>query len=740
MKKFALSSVAAAVMVAMSGAAVAADLVIDSDSDLTKVDATQSTFKGEDTAFKFSGHKFALTGSTINFDGARRGLSVYADKAANKETDLTVGTNDSNVTVNVNANQKESGHAIGVMVLRNPVENLAPQLTINGNNLVINVGNKGAGDARGIHVGSVTTDSKDPLATLTINSENTVINVTGKGETDGIVAMSQGQVYVNGNLSVKADKALLARGDAQIVINKAGNKTVQLNGDIDFNYDKKTSGTTADATVDVTLSNADSYWVGNATTSYGSGQPPEGYSDIKGLRLSLSNGAQWTPTVVTGTAGETSGLKDVPINDMTLNGGVINLTKELVEAGQSVDLQSVKGTGGTINTYVTKAKDGTESVGQINLMSVDSGDEAPAFNVVASNVNADTMSDKTLSTLGSAINVENGKAEDAKITATVNEGAVNGAVSQDFNAKGEAVGDKVEAKNTKLDAYSSVFTLGAVTWRHDMNDLTKRMGELRMSPNKVGSWVRVYGSELNYGAQNVTAKQNSVQVGGDYDLGNGWKVGGAFSYTDGNSTYHSGEADNKAYGFAAYGTWFAEDGQFVDLIAKYSRLSNDFTLGDMSGDYDNNAFSVSAEYGWHFRLNDVAFVEPQAELTYGRIMGDDFTTSNGVRMTQEDFDSLIGRLGVRAGFYFPKDRGTIYARASVLHDFQGEAESKATLVANAKTSSTLKDDLGGTWYEFGLGANFNLTDATYVYVDLERTNASKVVEDYRWNCGIRHAF
>ena len=99
MKKFALSSVAAAVMVAMSGAAVAADLVIDSDSDLTKVDATQSTFKGEDTAFKFSGHKFALTGSTINFDGARRGLSVYADKAANKETDLTVGTNDSNVTV-----------------------------------------------------------------------------------------------------------------------------------------------------------------------------------------------------------------------------------------------------------------------------------------------------------------------------------------------------------------------------------------------------------------------------------------------------------------------------------------------------------------------------------------------------------------------------------------------------------------------------------------------------------------
>lgn len=74
------------------------------------------------------------------------------------------------------------------------------------------------------------------------------------------------------------------------------------------------------------------------------------------------------------------------------------------------------------------------------------------------------------------------------------------------------------------------------------------------------------------------------------------------------------------------------------------------------------------------------------------------------------------------------------------NNFQSEAESMATLASNAKVSQTFKDDLGGTWYEFGLGANFNLTDATYVYVDLERTNAGKVVEDYRWNCGIRHAF
>ena len=81
------------------------------------------------------------------------------------------------------------------------------------------------------------------------------------------------------------------------------------------------------------------------------------------------------------------------------------------------------------------------------------------------------------------------------------------------------------------------------------------------------------------------------------------------------------------------------------------------------------------------------------------MIGDDFVTEIGVSVSQDDFESLIGRLGVRAGFNFPNDRGTVYARASVLHDFKGEMSSRRVV----------EDDLGGTWYEFGLGANFSLT-------------------------------
>mgnify|MGYP002952658509 FL=1 len=282
--------------------------------------------------------------------------------------------------------------------------------------------------------------------------------------------------------------------------------------------------------------------------------------------------------------------------------------------------------------------------------------------------------------------------------------------------------------------------MGTMAWRHDMNDLTKRMGELRTSPEGIGSWVRLYGSEQEYGRQDVTTKSTSVQVGSDYDVGYGWKVGGAFTYTDGSSDYANGSSDNKAYGLAAYGSWFHEGGAFVDVIAKYSRLKSDFDMSVMSGTSKNNAYSASAEFGWYVPFANVAFVEPQAEITYGVVKGDDFTTSNGVAISQKDTKALIGRLGVRTGLHFNENKGVVYARASVLRDFKGESEFTASLVSDSSVRSTVKDDIGGTYYEMGIGANYKFADNAYTYVDFERQNGGDVKEKWRWNVGFRYVW
>ena len=316
----------------------------------------------------------------------------------------------------------------------------------------------------------------------------------------------------------------------------------------------------------------------------------------------------------------------------------------------------------------------------------------------------------------------------------VEQGLVNDAVTADVDENGQLFNVRT-TKNTNLASYGSIAVLGAFLWRHDMNDLTKRMGELRDSPQGVGVWARAYGSEQEYGG--VDATNTSIQVGADYDVGYGWKVGSAFTYTDGSSDFSNGNAEHDSYGFAVYGSWLSENGQFVDLIAKYSRLDTDFAVNGMNGSYDNNAWSISAEYGWRFKLAELAFVEPQVELTYGTLFGDDITASNGVRIEQDDFTSFIGRIGVRSGFYFPEKKGNIYARFSVLHDFDGEMESKASL---GRARNTVTDDLGGTWVEYGVGANFNWTDRTYTYVDLERNSGGEVRENWRWNVGLRHVF
>ena len=316
----------------------------------------------------------------------------------------------------------------------------------------------------------------------------------------------------------------------------------------------------------------------------------------------------------------------------------------------------------------------------------------------------------------------------------VEEGAVNDGLTARVGEDGTLSNVRV-TENTKLSALGSLTLLGAFQWRHDMTDLSRRAGELRDAPQGVGTWVRAYGTNLSYGGVDNT--NSSIQVGADTDAGGGWKLGAAFSYTDVSSDLAGGSAESDAYGLALYGTYLKENGAFVDLIAKMSRLESDFTIREMTGSIDNNAWSVSVEAGHRFAFADRAFVEPQIALTYGRVSGDDFVTGNGVRVQQDDFTSLVGRAGARAGFFLPGKKGTLYARFSVLNDFEGELD---TLASTGNARKAVHDDIGGTWVEYGVGANFNFTPSTYGYVDFERTSGGEVSEDWRWNAGIKYVF
>lgn len=140
--------------------------------------------------------------------------------------------------------------------------------------------------------------------------------------------------------------------------------------------------------------------------------------------------------------------------------------------------------------------------------------------------------------------------------------------------------------------------------------------------------------------------------------------------------------------------------------------------------------------GWRWQPNDF-FVEPQVELMYGRMSSADYTTSTGMHVDHDAVDTLIGRAGIRVGVDYPENRGRIYLRASVLHDWQGEADYSFTKGDAYRTET---DDLSGTWYEVGVGANFNVTDNFHLIGDLQTSHGGEVDTDYRINFVARYSF
>lgn len=290
-------------------------------------------------------------------------------------------------------------------------------------------------------------------------------------------------------------------------------------------------------------------------------------------------------------------------------------------------------------------------------------------------------------------------------------------------------------KNPDVFGTEEVGALGLISWRNDLDDMNKRLGELRDSKGEHGVWVRMVRGENDY--KSLNSQYNTYQLGYDEKLSTDphWTLGAAFSYTDGDGGYDTGsfEMDHKT--FTLYGSKLNDDGSYIDIVGKYSRLNHDLrnTWGD--GEYDANGYSIGVEVGKRFQQGNGFWIEPQAQLTYGHVGSANYTAGD-IKVALDGMESLIGRAGVRFGKDL--DNGNIYLRASYLYDFDGETGVTFTNAEGRERS--FDQDLGGGWCEVGVGTNINLSDATHLYFDIEKTYGGDITTDWKWNAGIRYSF
>ena len=658
----------------------------------------------------------------LNFGSA---LDLEAADISITSSGHGVGNNATSQKLALDSDTKIKGKNVTINAAGFGLTNNESQMLIEADTLTIN-------SSMGIHVGNNTQDQNPTdsgRAATIINAGQTTINA----DTQGILAFSNGLVDISGNLIVNAPIAIDVRGYSTVNINQNAQGTVVLNGDITFETPggNNNSGNIIDAYVNIHLSGSDSSWTGNVSSEYPETDEGSDTTKVTGLSLTLSNGAQWNPTVIEDWD-ETYGDQNTPLsgqaialNNLVLNDGTINV---LHGESQLVHVEKVSGTGGTVN-LLASTEDG-ETI-QAGSVSIDQAAENVSLQVNAAGITADDIKnpEAALKSLNDKVTADVAK------TNAISEGDVMGAISQDVSANGEAGAVQI-TENTKLASMKGVNAAALVAWRDEVAYTNQRLEFLRDASHAYGAWAQVYGGESSYDDASVDLKSTTVQVGADASIGD-WVVGGAFSYMKGDADMTNGSADTDAYTLALYTARQFDSGFYVNGMARYGRLSTDATAGNMTGSYDNNAFSVGGNVGYRFTFAQQAFVEPQFGLQYAYVTGDDYTATNGVKVEQDNFDALVASLGARVGFNFAEDAGKLFARASVNHDFLGEVDGTA---ANDKAMQSMYVDLGGTWVTYGVGAQFNFTDNLSVWGNVDRSTGGEVSTHYMMNAGLRYTF
>lgn len=505
--------------------------------------------------------------------------------------------------------------------------------------------------------------------------------------------------------------AILSQNTSAVNVNKGTTNDVVINGDI---------LTFGNSTVNLNLNTINSEINGAIYKE-----------STNGTNLMLANGAEWN----VGSNYNSS------ITNLDMNGGIINQN-----TSKYIDIENYSGSGYINFTAENTDNDGVLDFANTGDVTIESAEAGSSVNLGVINNTVNTLDiDKTEENLNALAQKLTYKGSDSNLSGkvTVKEGLITPEASADLmfdgNSQGYVTnitgGDRV---TKTMEAMKNLAATAIVAWRQEDSTLSQRLGELRESDGGQGIWVRMSRGEFEYDGE-YKNQYNFFQMGYDWAAGS-WHYGAAVSHNDGQTTYTHGDGENRSTSLSLYGTWLGDKGHYADIVFKQGRLGNDFDIyteaGHTSGDYDAWGTSLSGEYGMKVDLDGGWYVTPQAQLTLMRIGGEDYTTNNGIKVNQDSLESAVGRVGFEVGKRI-SDSGSIYAKASLLHDFAGSADTYLSL--NGLTNS-YHQDIGDTWCEAGIGFNYKTSENSYVYADVVKTFGGDVETPWQWNAGMRWTF
>lgn len=372
------------------------------------------------------------------------------------------------------------------------------------------------------------------------------------------------------------------------------------------------------------------------------------------------------------------------------------------------------------------------------LLDVDTGgqDDAVKFNYTG------TVSDKLASGSVKAEELFNGISLDNNATPeriTTSDGLWGGASVHE--KKGDEITSTYSGPSSLITSTTDLALMNGLVWRSQLTNLSDRMGTLRTMPQAAGAWARYNNGRLD--GRGLEYDYSTIEVGFDAPVSSNFLVGVSFDYTIGDTDLNAGSADNDVYTLGLYGTYYGDNGGFVDLMAKIGRIDNEYNVansaGSEKGDYMMTGAIVGVKAGHRFDLAHNMFVEPQVQLSYSWLRATDYATN--IRSVDfETIESLVARVGVMGGMKFAENRGAAYLKASYNHDFLGNVDATMHAVNGSNNSAKISDELDDNWTEVSLGVSYSVTDTLNTFLDVGTGFGGDIDQKWRINFGARYAF
>lgn len=267
-------------------------------------------------------------------------------------------------------------------------------------------------------------------------------------------------------------------------------------------------------------------------------------------------------------------------------------------------------------------------------------------------------------------------------------------------------------------------------------------GDRRTTSNEAGYDLDTYGAV----------------AGIDYRLSNNFLLGMAFAYNNATSEYANnlGRMEADSYSGAIYGTFFTEDGFFVDGVFSGNHIDyatrrriqysiSESINTNATGDNSGQEFNVSMNTGYNFNIRGLT-ITPLVRFDYTNSQVDALNESGGegwaLHVGKQDFDSLQTAVGLQLNYAASLPWAIIMpmVRAEYIREFKNDRRNIQAFFLQDPTQSqfnimTDKPDRDYIIVSAGLSVQFQ--HGISAFVNYDTVQAHSYVNNHNFSGGLR---